>query len=259
MPDRRTALAVAAAVGAARRYGVPADAPDVLADRSNVLVRLGNVVARVPATTALARPDAADWLARDVSLASFLARRGAPVVAPTEDPPAGPHLVAGLPVTFWRYVRHDPAAIPAPGEVARSLAEIHEAARDYPGPLPGDGPVAELYRLLDLVTRDLGDAAPRLRADADRIAAEIAAAPGPRQVLHGDAHPGNLLATADGWRWIDFEDTWRGPLAWDLAVLSRTDRLDGAAAVAAYPGRRTPARWPRSSPCVRCSGCAGGS
>ena len=33
----------------------------------------------------------------------------------------------------------------------------------------------------------------------------------PALVLHGDAHAGNLMAAAGGWRWIDLEETCRGP------------------------------------------------
>ena len=44
-----------------------------------------------------------------------------------------------------------------------------------------------------------------------------------------------MLVTPNGLVWNDFEDTWRGPLEWDLAVLARTTRLDGEAALAAYP------------------------
>jgi hypothetical protein len=54
-------------------------------------------------------------------------------------------------------------------------------------------------------------------------------------VLHGDAHPGNLLATPAGWRWADLEDTSRGPRGWDVACLRATSRLDGRAAVDALP------------------------
>jgi thiamine kinase-like enzyme len=53
---------------------------------------------------------------------------------------------------------------------------------------------------------------------------------------HGDAHPGNLLATPRGWLWTDLEDTCPGPVAWDLACLRSTSRLDGRAALDALPG-----------------------
>lgn len=44
-------------------------------------------------------------------------------------------------------------------------------------------------------------------------------------------HPGNLLATPDGRRWTDLEDTCAGPRDWDLACLRSTSRLDGRAAL----------------------------
>ncbi|MEV4075647.1 phosphotransferase family protein [Nonomuraea fuscirosea] len=47
------------------------------------------------------------------------------------------------------------------------------------------------------------------------------------QVVHGDAHPGNLLATPAGPLWNDFEECMSAPVGWDLACLSRTTRLDG--------------------------------
>ncbi|GAA4532838.1 hypothetical protein GCM10023192_25470 [Amycolatopsis samaneae] len=84
----------------ARRYGLPADAPEVPYERSNVLVRLGPVAARAPATTRLALPGPAARLARDVARSAHLTERGVLVVSPTTDPPAGPHFAGGLPVTL---------------------------------------------------------------------------------------------------------------------------------------------------------------
>jgi aminoglycoside/choline kinase family phosphotransferase len=48
------------------------------------------------------------------------------------------------------------------------------------------------------------------------------------QPLHGDAHAFNLIPTADGLLWNDFEDTCIGPVAWDLINLDHEGR-------AAYP------------------------
>src|SRR5262249_44770591 len=102
----------------------------------------------------------------------------------------------------------------------------HAALREYPGDLGDAGPAGELRRMLDLV----GDA--RLRERAEQVVANLPDLP--VQALHGDAHAGNLLATPDGPRWVDFEDTWRGPLAWALACLART--TDTAAYPVAVPG-----------------------
>jgi aminoglycoside phosphotransferase (APT) family kinase protein len=57
--------------------------------------------------------------------------------------------------------------------------------------------------------------------------------------LHGDPHPGNLLATPAGWIWGDLEDTSTGPVEWDLACLRNTGRLDGRAALDFFPGAPT--------------------
>ncbi|MFD9896349.1 phosphotransferase family protein [Amycolatopsis sp. NPDC059027] len=231
MADEYTEAAVAAAVAVARRCGLPADAPDVLHDRSNVLVRLGPVVARVPATTRLARPDPAAWLARDVALSAYLTERDVLVVSPTTDPPAGPHFAHGLPVTLWHHVRPDADRRCSPAELVESLGRVHAALRGYTGGLPERGPLDELHRILDRHGATMDGAAPRLRAEADRIAAAMPVAP--LQALHGDAHPSNVMVTSAGPCWLDFEDTWRGPLAWDLATFAKETGRD---ALAAYPG-----------------------
>lgn len=148
MHDRFVASGIAAAVEVGRRLGLPSGDPEVLASRSNVLVKLGPAVARVPATTLLARADTAKRLACDVALATFLSERDVPVIPPWEDP--GPHFAGAVPVTMWPFTRHDPGHRFAPAQVAGLLAELHAALRDYPGELPA-GPVAELYRWLDLL------------------------------------------------------------------------------------------------------------
>ncbi|MBB5777780.1 phosphotransferase [Nonomuraea jabiensis] len=90
---------------------------------------------------------------------------------------------------------------PALMTAGRALAELHEAMRGFPGELPYLGPVLdEPLRLLELLD---GEVPPgvlaRLRdahADlAERLAGRTA------QAVHGDAHPGNLLAAPAGLLW----------------------------------------------------------
>lgn len=226
MEDRFAASALAAAIGLGKRLGLPTDAPEVLARRSNVLVRLGPAVARVPATTLLMRPGIEAWMARDVALSAFLAERHAPVIPPFEDP--GPHVAGGFPITLWSFTRLVTEPVFAPAEVGALLGELHATLREYPGDLGDAGPLGDLARMLDLIDDQ------RLRDAAARVVAGLPESP--VQALHGDAHGGNLVRTEHGPRWLDFEDTWRGPVAWDLACLARSTRLDGRAAVAAYPG-----------------------
>ncbi|MBB4688849.1 phosphotransferase [Amycolatopsis jiangsuensis] len=231
MTDPYTAAAVFAALATGRRLGLATDRAEVLHARSNVLVRMGPVVARAPGATRVARPDPAGWLARDVAVSRHLTERGVRVVSPTIDPPAGPHFTEGLPVTLWHWTRHDPDHRHTASGTARSLARVHEALRDYPGELPTRGPVEDLLRMLDSHGASLAGEADRIRTETVRLAQELPTGPG--RPLHGDAHPGNLVETPDGPCWLDFEDTWRGPLEWDLAVLARQGGPD---MLAAYPG-----------------------
>ncbi len=246
---------MAAAVDVARGLGLRVDAPSVLSDRGNVLVHLSPspVVARVATATAAGRRDPAAWLAREVAVAATVHAAGGPVVPPTGTVDPGPHTRDGLALTLWDHVEHR-AALPDPRSAGEALAALHDAAAGHPGPLPYLAPATDqVTDALDAHQRRPGrpDAAAvdALRARHTAVLADLPA-PDPARdlVLHGDAHPGNLLcaATAAGgarWLWTDLEETCRGPVRWDLAVLRGTTRLDGAAAVrawAAATGARVP-------------------
>jgi hypothetical protein len=223
--------AIRAAVCYAAANGVRSTEPEVLKNGSNVLVHLrpAPVVARVAGTTGLVRRPVADWFAREVALVDHLIGHGFPVVAPSAELPRGPVGHDGRTMTFWRFVPHDPSVSIKPADFAASLADLHRALADYSGPLPAAGPLDDVVFGLPL----FDEHAKALRAEHARLSALL---PAGGQALHGDAHPGNVLATPDGLVWNDFEDTWRGPLEWDLAVMRRTEQLDGDAALAAYPG-----------------------
>ena len=120
------------------------------------------------------------------------------------------------------------------------LGELHCALDEYPGELPAGGPFDDTAHAIDaLAARGLVTAgeADGLREAADRLRTALAGYP--VRPLHGDAHPGNLLATPAGLLWNDFEDTCAGPVEWDLACLARTRRFDGDVAVERYghPGQ----------------------
>jgi len=93
---------------------------------------------------------------------------------------------------------------------------------------------AGLTRLSPAESAALSAAYARLTADLDQTEA-------PRQALHGDAGPGNLMNTDTGWVWHDFEDTCCGPVAWDLAASTASQRLDGQKILAAYGAPVDPA------------------
>lgn len=236
--DRITRTGVAAAIALTRQLGLPAEDPQVLSNRGNLMVRLAPapVVVRVATLTAQGRHEPAAWLAREVAVAGYAAARGGPAVAPTSMVLPGPYRQDGLAVTLWDYVPPSPRR-PAPAEAGAALAQLHHAtagcraelgyltpARD----LVSDG-LAALERddVLDPPTLDA------LRTRHARVLAELPMS-GPSIVLHGDAHPGNLLAADGGWRWVDLEETCRGPAEWDLAVLAGQSGAGAEAALRGY-------------------------
>jgi hypothetical protein len=234
----RVATAVAAARAVATAHGLRTDDVRVLHDGANVVVDLAPapVVARVATVTTRVRADVRIPFGREVALATALVTRGAAVVPPSELLPPGPHLHEGTLLSFWRRIDLLPDR-PTPQDAGRALARLHEVLAELPAPAtrPLDTPLDDLAafaargaewdapeRVLAELSRRLEDLRPRLGGAA--------------RALHGDPHPGNLLATADGWLWGDLEDTCGGPLQWDLACLRSTRRLDGRAALNAFPG-----------------------
>ena len=214
------AQAVAAAVAV-----VPSAGPVVLADGANVVVHLrpAPVVAKVAASTQLVR-EPAEWLARELAVASFLDRCGLAVVRPADD---RVHRSGGCVLTLWQHLPHEPGATAEPAVIGPMLRELHTALAGCPTPLPRLAPPLEDVRRFLLRAPHAG-----MQRAYDRLVRELGDADGP--ALHGDPHPGNLLLGARGWTWADLEDACSGPVAWDLACLLDSSRVDGAAAVRAY-------------------------
>ncbi|WP_369258370.1 phosphotransferase family protein [Geodermatophilus amargosae] len=233
----RAARAAAAAVAVAAAHGVRSGTPRVLHDGVNAVVHLAPapVVARVATLTPLLRPDPARPSGREVALATALVEAGAAVVPPSGLLPPGPHVHDGLTLTFWTHVEVLPRT-PTPAEVAAELVGLHRHLAALPvSGSPLDTPLDDLA----VFAERAGDwgVEPAVRARvAEQLDALRPRLAGPVQVLHGDAHPGNLLATPEGWRWTDLEDTCAGPATWDLACLRLTSRLDGRAALDAMAG-----------------------
>ncbi len=225
-PERDGALR--AAVGAARAAGLRVGEPVVLADRSNLLVHLrpAPVVARVPLGTAAVRPGAA-WLEREVAVARHLAAKGAPVVAPSPEVDPGPHRHDGRPVTFWELAEETGEPLDALA-AGRGLRACHAALADFAGDLPEHAIFHEARAILDRLLAggalDPQDTA-RVRRWEARLTTAIAALDTPLQAVHGDAHLGNVVQTARGPLWNDWEDTFRGPPEWDVACLVAAARV----------------------------------
>ena len=208
--------AVAAARATAAELGLTADEACVLQDSNKLTLRLlpCDVLARVAPV--------ADQVARlEVELALRLAEVGGPVAALAPRVTPGVHELDGFVVTLWTYYEPStPREVP-PAAYADALTRLHAGMRQIDLPTPHfTARVDQAQRLL--ANRDRTPAL----ADADRELLDgtlrsLRRAIGGRgtadQLLHGEPHPGNLLATENGPLFIDLETCCRGPVEFDLA------------------------------------------
>jgi Ser/Thr protein kinase RdoA (MazF antagonist) len=200
----------------ASSLGLTADDAVVLQDSDKLTLRLlpCDALARVAPVTA----QVAQF---EIDLARRLTEAGSPVAA--LDPRTEPrvHERDGFTVTLWTY--HEPVARPedSPADYARALRGLHAGMRlvDLPAPRFTDR-VDEALR----ITADR-DRSPAL-ADTDRellggalrdLGREIGEHGGPEQLLHGEPHPGNVIATSSGPLFVDLETCCRGPVEFDFA------------------------------------------
>lgn len=156
----------------------------------------------------------------EVERAARLTEAGAPVGPLDRRFPARVHRRDGFDVTLWTFLPSLPRpAVPAL-EYAHALADLHAALRaaDLPAPSLTERVGSALALLRD------PERTPALPA-ADRellltVLTDLSAAVtsrGEQQTLHGEPHPGNLIDTPDGPRFIDLETLCRGPGEFDLA------------------------------------------
>ncbi len=135
-------------------------------------------------------------------------------------------------MTFWTYVEHDRDHTATDEEAAEALRGLHVALRGYEGALPFLGVLLEelphWLRWLERYRQLSGAEITALRQAHWSLASRLRRGRSPLQALHGDAHAGNLLRTARGLLWTDFEDACVGPVAWDVATLVAR-RPDGTA------------------------------
>ena len=231
-PDDAAVAAACAALAA--RLGLGPVQPRVIGRFSNLALALEPLpwVARVATGTAGPRGDGAH-ARRELRLTRHLARHGAPALPPAPEALAGPHRAGPWSVTLWprlalRGERPDPAA------AGTALAACHRALQSLPAQADDAAqdwaPLAEARRLLDAPeVRAVAAAADQARVARrlDTLQARLHAHPAPRQWLHGDAHLNNVVDTATGPCWLDWEDACRGPLEWDLAGLVASARVLG--------------------------------
>ena len=201
----------------ASALGLTAEDAVVLNDSNRIALHLRpcDVLARVA-------PMATRQVAElEVEIVRRLAETESPVAS--LDPRVEPRVYErdGFVVTLWTYYRpvSDRDAVPA--EYAHALERLHAGMQcvDLAAPHFTDR-VAEAQSLVGDPARtpDLRDADRELLSSTLRtLASAIAKRDAAEQLLHGEPHPGNVLATRGGLLFTDFETCCRGPVEFDVA------------------------------------------
>jgi hypothetical protein len=208
-----------AALAVAEAHRVTCDRLGVLQDGNTLVLQLSaTLVARIVTDTSGPRQGGA-WFARETAIAGHLATHGAPVIPQHPELPVGPHLQDGYTLNFWQFVTQV-AQTPVKEEIGATLRQCHEVLQSFPEALPPLAILTESRTLLDTLDRRKLFPTETLRLLERHLDASIAdLAPLPAQPLHGDAHLGNLLQTTTGLLWTDWEDTFAGPVEWDVASM----------------------------------------
>ena len=214
--------------------GLSGVVPSIISDGGNLLLHLAPHAIVARAAVVLSAEDAASAEAmqrREIRVARHLHRQGVPAIAPADRVDPGPHLIGGVWVTFWPYIARTRPEPLQPARAAELVAQLTAAMGRFKGPLPALG-----------AWHSVTEAAARLRANPDARGRPLLArydrtdrllrALDPAALIpsHGDAHPGNLIASPEGWTWIDFEDVSRMPAYWDMASYAANPALLGEGA-----------------------------
>lgn len=209
--------AVAAATAVASSLDLPVDDAAILSDSNRMVVRLlpCDVVARVAPAEHFASSDL------EVELVTRLAGTDSPVAGLDTRIESRVFERDGFKIALWTHFEPaDERVLPAT-EYAQSLRRLHAGLRqiDLAVPHVMDRVTAIERDVNDrLVTPDLSDSDRALLVDILRdLRLSITDRHATEQLLHGEPHPWNLLDTKDGLLFIDFENTARGPLEYDLA------------------------------------------
>ena len=229
-----TQAAVAAAGAVAAEQGIASADPAVLSARSNVLIHLRPwpVVARVMTGTVALHDDPRRWLTREVEVMRFLQPTGL-AVTPSELIDPGPVSRDGLWMTFTALVEHGAALSLRDGadRLGQALRTLHEALAPFPGKLgSADEVAADIERLRGRLRPSPALPAARiahLGHQLEAVADEVFATSLPTQPLHGDVGLSNFLRVGGTLLANDLEDTFRGPLHWDVASFAESLRFEG--------------------------------
>jgi hypothetical protein len=211
-PRSPTADALAAACAAA---GLDSSGAEVIYQRANTVFKLASmpVIARLRYASGSAR--VLERLTASVRATQWLHEMGFPAVRPLDVPqPVAAH---GYLVTFWHF-------IPFAGQAGRDITALGWLLRQLhalpvpPVSLPATVPLGSV-RADAAACQWLTDAQRRwLTARCDELEAQYATAESALGygIIHGDAHPGNLIHAPDRVVLCDWDAVSHGPREQDL-------------------------------------------
>ena len=131
------------------------------------------------------------------------------------------HLRDGFAITYWSHYDSVPVSDTRVADYARALELLHAGMRQLDAPAPHfTDRVKEAYAIVRDRSQspDVVDADRQLLTDALRsLHRAVVARSADEQLLHGEPHPGNLLLTTSGMRFIDLETCCYGPVEFDVA------------------------------------------
>jgi hypothetical protein len=214
---RSTSSALEAARHILRTHGIFPDREDILQNASTLVVRFTpTLVARVVQDVGGPRAGT-DWFRRENAVAEHLTRHHAPVIPLHPDLPPRPHMHDGFPMNFWEFVKitAEPLSM---GTAGSNLARCHRVLRGFGEPMPVLSILEESRQLAarpEVESRLTPSTVRMLCRFLERGLSALRKMPG--QLLHGDAHLGNVLPTERGLLWTDWEDAFTGPPEWDVA------------------------------------------
>ena len=131
------------------------------------------------------------------------------------------HVDHGYVTTLWKYYEPAPSAALSPAAYASVLQDLHAAMRSVDVPAPH---FTDRVDEAVVIVEDRSKSPGLVEADRDLLAQALTSLrrvvvnrAGNEQLLHGEPHEGNLLATTEGLRFIDFETCCYGPIEFDIA------------------------------------------
>jgi hypothetical protein len=217
MRAEETQRAIAAAISVAASFGLAVDDAVVLSDSNRLVLRLlpCDIVARVAPATHFASSEL------EVEVVARLARTDSPAAGLDARVEQRAFERDGFKVGMWTFFEPAPPRVLPPSEYVRGLERLHAGLHQV------DIDVPHVMDRVTAIQRDVADrdVTPGL-SDDDRallvdtlgdLQRSIVSRNAPEQLLHGEPHPWNLLDTTSGLLFIDFENTARGPVEYDLA------------------------------------------